>query len=146
MRDPANPAAARRFVVVIKSELIDRISVKNPHFSRQHAERIVNTIFAEIGSAMAARVWKFLRKDSASPCRQKSANWYPVFSWPKGCSFLQDRKRDEISSKSTRCMSRFTFDQENFLKSRKTPNMARRVHYTSVQWNFQAAFQSRPCN
>jgi len=53
MRDPANPAAARRFVVVIKSELIDRISVKNPHFYRQHAERIVNTIFAEIGSAMA---------------------------------------------------------------------------------------------
>jgi integration host factor subunit beta len=38
---------------VIKSELIDRISAQNPHLYRQDAEKIVNTIFAEITAAMA---------------------------------------------------------------------------------------------
>jgi integration host factor subunit beta len=38
---------------VIKSELIDRISVQNPHLYRQDAEKIVNTIFSEIAAAMA---------------------------------------------------------------------------------------------
>ena len=38
---------------VIKSELIDRISVQNPHLYRQDAEKIVNTIFLEITAAMA---------------------------------------------------------------------------------------------
>jgi integration host factor subunit beta len=38
---------------VIKSELIDRISVQNPHLYRQDAEKIVNIIFSEIAAAMA---------------------------------------------------------------------------------------------
>jgi integration host factor subunit beta len=38
---------------VIKSELVDRISIQNPHLYRQDAERIVNTIFSEITAAMA---------------------------------------------------------------------------------------------
>jgi integration host factor subunit beta len=38
---------------VIKSELVDRISVQNPHLYRQDAEKIVNTIFSEITAAMA---------------------------------------------------------------------------------------------
>jgi hypothetical protein len=38
---------------VIKSELIDRISVQNPHLYRQDAEKIVNTIFSQITAAMA---------------------------------------------------------------------------------------------
>jgi integration host factor subunit beta len=38
---------------VIKSELIDRISVQNPHLYRQDAEKIVNTIFSVITAAMA---------------------------------------------------------------------------------------------
>jgi integration host factor subunit beta len=38
---------------VIKSELIDRISVQNPHLYRQDAEKIVNTIFSEITATMA---------------------------------------------------------------------------------------------
>jgi integration host factor subunit beta len=38
---------------VIKSELVDRISIQNPHLYRQHAEKIVNTIFSEITAAMA---------------------------------------------------------------------------------------------
>ena len=38
---------------MIKSELIDRISVQNPHLYRHDAEKIVNTIFAEITAAMA---------------------------------------------------------------------------------------------
>jgi integration host factor subunit beta len=37
---------------VIKSELVDRISVQNPHLYRQDAEKIVNTIFLEITAAM----------------------------------------------------------------------------------------------
>jgi integration host factor subunit beta len=38
---------------VIKSELIDRISVQNPHLYRQDAEKTVNAIFYEITAAMA---------------------------------------------------------------------------------------------
>jgi integration host factor subunit beta len=38
---------------VIKSELIDRISIQNPDLYRQDAEKIVNTIFSEITAAMA---------------------------------------------------------------------------------------------
>ena len=41
-----------RGLAVIKSELIDRISVQNPHLYRQDAEKIVNTIFSEITAAM----------------------------------------------------------------------------------------------
>jgi hypothetical protein len=44
--------AAEGFAV-IKSELVDRISVQNPHLYRQDAEKIVNTIFSEITAAMA---------------------------------------------------------------------------------------------
>ena len=38
---------------MVKSELIDRISAQNPHLNRQHGDKLVNTIFAEIGSALA---------------------------------------------------------------------------------------------
>jgi integration host factor subunit beta len=38
---------------VVKSELIDRISVQNPHLYRQDAEKIVNAIFSMITAAMA---------------------------------------------------------------------------------------------
>jgi integration host factor subunit beta len=38
---------------VIKSELVDRITLQNPNLYRQHAEKIVNTIFSEITAAMA---------------------------------------------------------------------------------------------
>jgi integration host factor subunit beta len=38
---------------VIKSEIVQRLSVQNPHLYRQNAEKIVNTIFAEITAAMA---------------------------------------------------------------------------------------------
>jgi integration host factor subunit beta len=38
---------------VIKSELVDRISIQNPHLYRQHAEKIANTILSEITTAMA---------------------------------------------------------------------------------------------
>jgi integration host factor subunit beta len=38
---------------VIKSELIDRISVQNPHLYRQDAEKIVNIVFSEIIAAKA---------------------------------------------------------------------------------------------
>jgi integration host factor subunit beta len=38
---------------VIKSELIDRISVQNPHLYGHDAEKIVNAIFSEITAATA---------------------------------------------------------------------------------------------
>ena len=38
---------------MIKSELIDRISVQNPHLYRQDVEKIVNAILSEITAAMA---------------------------------------------------------------------------------------------
>ena len=50
--DPGHLSKLGGFAV-IKSELIDRISAQNPHLYRQDAEKIVNTIFAEITAAMA---------------------------------------------------------------------------------------------
>jgi integration host factor subunit beta len=38
---------------LIKSELVDRISIQNPHLYRHDAEKIVNAIFSEIAAAMA---------------------------------------------------------------------------------------------
>jgi integration host factor subunit beta len=38
---------------VLKSELIDRISLQNPHLYRQDAEKTVNIILAEMTGAMA---------------------------------------------------------------------------------------------
>lgn len=38
---------------MIKSTLIDRISIQAPHLYRQDAQKIVNTIFQEITAAMA---------------------------------------------------------------------------------------------
>jgi integration host factor subunit beta len=38
---------------VIKSELVERLSVQNPRLYRRDCEKIVSTIFAEITAAMA---------------------------------------------------------------------------------------------
>jgi len=38
---------------MIKSELIQRIAQENPHLYQRDVERIINTIFNEIGSALA---------------------------------------------------------------------------------------------
>ena len=38
---------------MIKSKLVERISLQTPHRYRQDAEKIVNIIFAEITAAMA---------------------------------------------------------------------------------------------
>jgi integration host factor subunit beta len=40
-------------MTVIKSELVDRISLQTPHLYRHDAEKIVNIIFAELTAAMA---------------------------------------------------------------------------------------------
>jgi integration host factor subunit beta len=40
-------------MTVIKSELVDRISVQNPHLYRYDAEKIINTVFLVIAAAMA---------------------------------------------------------------------------------------------
>ena len=55
MTDPAVLCTfgAPESFAVIKSELVDGISIQNPHLYRQHAEKIVNTIFSEITAAMA---------------------------------------------------------------------------------------------
>ena len=38
---------------MIKSELVDRISLQTPHLYRRDAEKIINIIFAELTAAMA---------------------------------------------------------------------------------------------
>ena len=38
---------------MIKSELVQRVSIQNPHLHRQDADKIINAIFAEITGAMA---------------------------------------------------------------------------------------------
>jgi integration host factor subunit beta len=38
---------------VIKSELVQRVSVQNPHLYRQDADKIINAIFAEITGGIA---------------------------------------------------------------------------------------------
>ena len=38
---------------MIKSELIQRIAQENPHLYQRDVERIINTIFNEIGTALA---------------------------------------------------------------------------------------------
>ena len=55
MTDPAvlGTFGAPERSAVIKSELVDRITLQNWHLYRQHAEKIVNTIFSEITAAMA---------------------------------------------------------------------------------------------
>ena len=55
MTDPAvlGTFGAPEGSAVIKSELVDRITLQNRHLYRQHAEKIVNTIFSEIAAAMA---------------------------------------------------------------------------------------------
>jgi integration host factor subunit beta len=40
-------------ITVIKSALIDRISIQNPHLYRQDAEKIVNAILSEISAELA---------------------------------------------------------------------------------------------
>lgn len=37
-----------------KSELIARLAERNPHLYHRDLERVVNTVFAEIGAALAA--------------------------------------------------------------------------------------------
>ncbi len=38
---------------MIKSELIQKISEENPHLYQRDVERIINTVFGEIGGALA---------------------------------------------------------------------------------------------
>jgi hypothetical protein len=88
---------------VIKSELVDRISIQNPHLYRQDVEKIVNTIFSEIAAAMARGdrvdgVWGFFCKVSGRPERTKSSHRGAGFGRKKGRSFLQDRKGHEVSA------------------------------------------------
>ena len=43
----------RESFTLIKSELVDRISIQNPHLYWHDGEKIVNAIFSEITAAMA---------------------------------------------------------------------------------------------
>ena len=93
---------------MIKSELVDRISVQNPHLYRQDAEKIVKAIFSEITGAMARgdRVelrgfGAFFCKVPGRPHRTKSSHRGSGFGRKKGRSFLQDWKGHEISVELT---------------------------------------------
>jgi hypothetical protein len=90
---------------VIKSELIDRISVQNPHLYRQDAEKIVNTIFSQITAAMSRgdRVelrgfWGIFCKGPGRPNRTKSSHGGFGFGRKQGRSLLQDRQGNEVSA------------------------------------------------
>ncbi len=51
---PGNPwRDVKSEVRVIKSELVERRSVQNPHLYRRDADKIINAVFAEITAAMA---------------------------------------------------------------------------------------------
>src|SRR5271169_6626253 len=43
----------KRDTTMIKSELIDKLAVTNPHLMQKEVEKIVNVIFEEITSALA---------------------------------------------------------------------------------------------
>ena len=93
---------------MIKSELIDRISVQNPHLYRQDAEKIVNTIFSEITAAMARGDRVELRgfgaifcKGPGRPDRTKSSHRGSGFGRKQSRSLLQERKGNEVSAELT---------------------------------------------
>jgi integration host factor subunit beta len=88
---------------VIKSELIDRISVQNPHLYRQHAEKIVNTIFSEITAAMTRGDRVELRGFGVFFVRVRAGRTgrnprTGAFGRKQGRSLLQDRQGNEVSA------------------------------------------------
>jgi integration host factor subunit beta len=90
---------------VIKSELVDRISVQNPHLYRQDAEKIVNTIFLEITAAMGRGDRVELRGFGVFFCkapgrqdRTKSSHRGFGFGRKQGRPLLQERQGNEISA------------------------------------------------
>jgi hypothetical protein len=88
---------------LIKSELVDRISLQNRHLHRHEAERIVNIIFSEITAAMVRRDRVELRGFGTFfvkfPGRRdwtKSSHRGFGFGRKKGRSILQERERNEV--------------------------------------------------
>jgi integration host factor subunit beta len=91
---------------MIKSELIDRISVQNPHLYRQDAEKIVNTIFSEIAAAIGRgdRVELrgfgvfFVKAREGRTARNPRTG--DLVSVERKClSFLQKRRGNEIAQR-----------------------------------------------
>jgi integration host factor subunit beta len=93
---------------LIKSELVDRISIQNPHLYRHDAEKIVNAIFSEIAAAMARgdRVelrgfgvfFVRVRAGPGRPDRTKSSHRGSGFGRKQGRSSLQERQGNEVSA------------------------------------------------
>jgi hypothetical protein len=77
---------------VIKSELVERLSVQNPRLYRRDCEKIVSTIFAEITAAMArgdrVETAGVFCKVPGSPHWQESPDRGVGFGRTKGRSFL----------------------------------------------------------
>ena len=93
-----------RGLAVIKSELIDRISVQNPHLYRQDAEKIVNTIFSEIPPQWRAVIGsncgdlEFFCKVTGRPDWTKSSHRGSGFGRKQSRSLLQERQGNEVSA------------------------------------------------
>ena len=92
-------------MTVIKSELVDRISVQNPHLYRYDAEKIINTVFSVIAAAMARgdRVelrgfGVFFCKVPGRPNRTKSSHGDSGFGRTQSRSLLQERQGNEVSA------------------------------------------------
>jgi integration host factor subunit beta len=88
---------------VIKSELIDRISVQNSHLYRQDAEKIVNTIFSQITAAMSRGDRVELRGFGVFFVRVRAGRTgrnprTGAFGRKQGRSLLQDRQGNEVSA------------------------------------------------
>ena len=110
---------------VIKSKLIDWISVQNPHLYRQDAEKIVNAIFSMITAAMArgdrvelrgfgvffvklreGRTGRNPRTGASVSVPQKGV---PFFKTGKEMKSRLNSAREKLSPPSSRSEGRFKF-------------------------------------
>ena len=87
---------------MLKSELVERISVQNPDLYRANVEKIIDAIFDTIITAMARGDRVELRgfrnvftKTSRSPNCPQSADWRACSDWKKGFPLFQGWPGDE---------------------------------------------------
>ncbi|MFZ0403267.1 MAG: HU family DNA-binding protein [Pseudolabrys sp.] len=79
---------------MIKSELVDRISIQNPHLYRHDAEKIVNAIFSEIAAAMARGDRVELRGFGVFFVRVRAGFQLPTISAPTVAPSAMSVRRD----------------------------------------------------
>ena len=83
---------------MIKSELIEKLSVTNPHLMHRDVEKIVNVIFEEITSGL----WRVFHQTSARQGRAESAHGRPGSGAGKVRALFQDGQRAAHPAESAR--------------------------------------------